>query len=70
MRKTFLAGSALALVMGIGPAGAADLTAPAYKAAVAPAWNWSGFYLGLNAGAITDDGEIRERETENLFGTV
>jgi outer membrane immunogenic protein len=68
MRKTFLAGSALALVMGIGPAGAADLTAPVYKAAVAPAWNWSGFYLGLNAGAITDHGDIRERMAGNANG--
>ena len=68
MRKTFLAGSALALVMGIGPAGAADLTTPVYKAAVAPAWNWSGFYLGLNAGAIRDQGDITERAAGNIFG--
>jgi outer membrane immunogenic protein len=54
--------------MGIGTAGAADLTAPVYKAAVAPAWNWSGFYLGFNAGAITDHGDITERNVGKTFG--
>jgi outer membrane immunogenic protein len=62
MRKTFLAGSALALLMGVTAAEAADLTAPVYKAAaVAPAWNWSGFYFGVNAGALTDHGDVRQR---------
>jgi len=67
MRKTFLAGSALALLMGVTAAEAADLTAPVYKAAaVAPAWNWSGFYFGVNAGALTDHGDVRQRSVLNI----
>jgi outer membrane immunogenic protein len=46
---------AISAVLGIGAASAADLAArPAYtKAApvvVAPVYNWSGFYIGINGG--------------------
>jgi outer membrane immunogenic protein len=34
----------------IGPAEAADMSAPAYKAAPAPAFSWSGFYVGGTVG--------------------
>jgi outer membrane immunogenic protein len=37
----------------VGPAAAADLTAPVYKAPPAPVadpWNWAGGYIGANAG--------------------
>jgi len=63
-RNVFLAGSAIALVMGVAAAQAADMSAPAptYKAApMMPAYNWSGFYVGLNVGAISDHGDINER---------
>jgi outer membrane immunogenic protein len=47
----FAAGVA-ALAVAVIPAGAADLAvAPAYKAPMqAPAYNWTGFYLGVNGG--------------------
>ena len=52
--------SAIALVASSGIAAAADIApAPVYKAPVmAPAavYNWSGFYLGANAGAIWSRG--------------
>jgi outer membrane immunogenic protein len=68
IRNAFLAGSALALVMGMASAEAADMLtpAPAYKAApMMPAYNWSGFYAGLNVGALSDHGDINERA---IFG--
>jgi outer membrane immunogenic protein len=69
MRKTFLAGSALILVMSMASAEAADLTSPVYKAAATPAWNWSGFYVGLNAGGLTNHTDIRERSVETFSPT-
>ena len=63
-RNMYLAGSALALVMEVASAEAADMMtpAPAYKAApMMPAYNWSGFYIGLHAGALTDKGDLNER---------
>ena len=55
--KKFLAGVALAALLG-GSASAADL---AYKARPLPppipVWSWSGFYIGINGGYSvgTDD---------------
>jgi outer membrane immunogenic protein len=52
-RTSFIAGAMLAALAGAGVAHAADLSvAPIYKAppAVAPAYNWSGFYVGINGG--------------------
>jgi outer membrane immunogenic protein len=40
-----------AALLFAGPALAADMTAPAYKApASAPSWSWTGWYIGANAG--------------------
>jgi outer membrane immunogenic protein len=55
MKKYLLAATALALVSGIGAASAADL--PTRKAPIAPvfippAFTWTGFYVGLNAGGV------------------
>src|SRR5207248_2745394 len=54
-------GMAFGVLAATGPALAADVAMPAYKAAAAPAaYNWSGFYLGVTAGggmaslAVTD----------------
>jgi outer membrane immunogenic protein len=44
---------AVSAIVGIGAASAADLAARTYTKAppiVAPAYNWTGFYVGLNAG--------------------
>jgi len=54
MKKTCLAGAALALLATVGAAQAADL--PSRRAprndyiAPVPVFTWTGFYLGLNAG--------------------
>jgi outer membrane immunogenic protein len=53
MKKLLIAGAALAALIGT-PALAADMAAPVYKAPppVAPAWSWTGFYIGLNGGGV------------------
>ena len=57
MKKRLLAASCLVSILvssfAINPAAAADLAARPYtKAPTAPAavYNWTGFYLGANAG--------------------
>jgi outer membrane immunogenic protein len=57
MKKVLLVGVSL-VAMGIGSALAADLPAraPVYTkapVAVAPIYNWSGFYIGLNGGGAS-----------------
>src|ERR1035438_10220501 len=49
--KKFLLGS-VALIALVGTAAAADLPAkaPVYKAPLAVAYNWTGFYVGINGG--------------------
>jgi outer membrane immunogenic protein len=51
MRRLLIAGAALGALIAAGPATAADLS-PVYKAApvVAPVYDWTGFYIGVNAG--------------------
>jgi outer membrane immunogenic protein len=46
--KKYLLGAISALSLAAGPALAADM--PIYKAAPAPVYNWSGFYIGINGG--------------------
>src|SRR6266704_4808512 len=58
MKKLLL--SSVALVALGASASAADL-APRYTKApsmVDPAYNWTGFYIGLNAGAASTDGSL------------
>ena len=53
MRKFLLATTALAVLSGIGAASAADLPSrkgPPIAPAYIPAFTWTGFYVGLNAG--------------------
>jgi outer membrane immunogenic protein len=59
MRKVFL-GAAL-FTLFAGPSIAADIARPVYKAApvVAPAYNWTGFYVGVNAGWAWSDSDLR-----------
>jgi outer membrane immunogenic protein len=40
----------VATILGIGAASAADLPMKAPPPVVAPVWNWTGFYIGGNAG--------------------
>ena len=69
MKRVVLAGvSALAAISSLSPASAADLTrrmpaqAPAY---VAPHYNWTGFYAGINGG-----GGFGHSDWSNLLGTA
>jgi outer membrane immunogenic protein len=52
--KIISAAIAISTIVGIGAASAADLPARTYTKAPAmvvdPAYNWTGFYIGLNAG--------------------
>jgi len=54
MKKCLVIALAIASLGLAGPANAADMPAraPAYKApvAMAPAWNWTGFYVGVAGG--------------------
>jgi outer membrane immunogenic protein len=51
MKRHVIAGAALAALIG-APAFAADMAAPVYKAPPppAPAWSWTGFYVGGQIG--------------------
>ena len=56
MKKLLLASASLFAFSALAPASAADLAARPYtKAPVAPIamYNWSGFYLGINAGGAS-----------------
>ena len=52
MKKLLIAGAALAALIGT-PALAADLALKA-PPAPAPAWSWTGFYIGGNAGYLVE----------------
>jgi len=63
MKKFLL--STVALVALGASASAADL-APRYTKApsmVDPAYNWTGFYVGLHAGAASSDGALTTQDT-------
>jgi len=64
MKKLLIAGAALAALIGT-PALAADLP---FKAPLppAPAWSWTGLYLGMQGGY----GWGKESYTDNIFGAV
>jgi opacity protein-like surface antigen len=69
LRKLFLAGIAVAGLFGAS-ALASDLPvkAPVYKAPIAaPAYNWSGFYLGANFGSGWSNGGLNI-PGNNLYG--
>src|SRR6185437_11295524 len=73
MMKKFLLGTVglVALGLAAGPASAADLAArPVYTKAppmVAAAYDWSGFYLGINGGWAQSN-DRRTDPTGALFG--
>jgi len=51
MRKLLLAGTAVAVVMAAGSAGAADLSRPILKAPPPiPVFSWTGWYVGVHVG--------------------
>ena len=51
MMRKFLFATA-ALIALAGPAIAADMRLPVYKAPVVPVWSWSGCYVGGHAGGL------------------
>jgi len=55
MVKKLIAVAALT-VLGATGVLASDLPARSFTKAVDPAYNWTGFYIGLNAGGFFDDG--------------
>jgi outer membrane immunogenic protein len=74
MKKIFLATTGLAMLSGIGAASAADLPtrkgppmAPVY---VPPAFTWTGFYVGVNAGYAWANGNNRNNSGFPFFGAV
>jgi outer membrane immunogenic protein len=60
MRKILLAGVAAAAMAACGSAMAADLGTPYYKTPMVTAPNWTGFYVGGNAGAGWGTSELWE----------
>jgi outer membrane immunogenic protein len=66
--KKFLLSTVALIALGAS-ASAADL-APRYTKApsmVDPAYNWTGFYVGLHVGAASSDGDLTTRFTESVF---
>ena len=55
MRKLSFASLAVATLIA-APAMAADMAVKARPIAVDPSYNWTGFYIGVNAGGFFDDG--------------
>src|SRR5262245_47477231 len=66
-------GIAVLLLASTAPVFAADLpiTAPAYKVPVAiPAYDWTGFYAGVNLGYGTANDRATQTQVSPLFGQV
>jgi len=60
MNRLVIGSAALAALMAVGAAHAADMPvkAPAYKPPPVPIYSWTGFYVGLNGGYGWDRGTI------------
>jgi len=68
MKKFLLGGVALFALTAHGPAGAADMRAPAYKAPPAPLWSWSGFYIGTHSGLALSHARFDDPFGASIFG--
>ena len=55
-KATLFLAAVVAAIAGMGSASAADMAVKARPVAVEPGYNWSGFYIGANVGAIESDG--------------
>jgi outer membrane immunogenic protein len=69
--KKFLLSSVALVALGAS-ASAADL-APRYTKApttIDPAYNWTGFYAGLHAGAASSNGDLTTELTDGVFQTL
>jgi outer membrane immunogenic protein len=70
MKKLLWGAVALAALAVGNTAFAADIPAPVYKApppVVAPFYNWTGFYVGLNAGGVVNSGSRYEQDPAGCF---
>jgi outer membrane immunogenic protein len=74
MKRVLLASvSVLALTYGAAAADLPARTAVPYKApAVAPAWSWTGFYLGINGGGVWHEAKAHTSDAvpSDDFSTV
>jgi outer membrane immunogenic protein len=74
MKKLLLTGAAFA-ALAVGPAMAADINRPVYKGPPpqppAPVYNWTGWYVGLNAGGTwSNDNDINVTSTPGFCNAV
>jgi len=60
--QTFLSATALYALTAVtlGPAAAADMRVPIYRAAEPVVFNWTGFYVGVNIGESKDTTETTD----------
>jgi len=68
MKKYLLAATALAMMSAMGAASAADLPyrkAPVAPVYIPPAFTWTGFYVGVNAGGV-----FGNSNNNNNFGVI
>ena len=71
MRKLLLAGSALAVVMAAGSAGAADFSRPIYKAPPPiPVFSWTGWYVGVHVGGAWGTKEWQDPAVTQFDGVL
>src|SRR5438309_3128801 len=65
MKKLSLGCVALAALI-TAPAIAADMAVKAPYRAAPPAWSWTGFYIGVNAGGGWDNNDVVETATSSF----
>jgi len=74
MKKFLLGGVAVSALLIVAAGGngavARDLPAraPVYKAPVAPAWSWAGFYVGVHTGAAVGESNFSDPFGPSIFG--
>src|SRR5260370_3668376 len=62
--------SAMSALAGVAPVGAADL-GPAYKTPlIAPAFNWNGFYAGVNLGGASASDTVVQSNLAGPFSNT
>jgi opacity protein-like surface antigen len=71
MRQLLLAGTAVAVVMTAGAAGAADMARPLYKAPPpVPVFTWTGWYVGVHVGGAWGTKEWQDPSGAFFSGSV
>src|SRR5262245_61711530 len=75
MKQSLRTGLAFIALLAVAPAQAADLGVRVQPPALAPAYNWSGFYAGLNAGGAwghsnTGTATVNDPPLADYFGSA